>query len=79
MEYDRDKVDEAVLALLWLTTFQERGQHDKRAWKGQDWKVLDRLHAKGLIGDPKGKAKSVSFTDEGSRRSEELFRQLFKS
>lgn len=35
VEYDRDKVDEAVLALLWLTTTQEHGF--KKAWKGQDW------------------------------------------
>lgn len=76
MDYDRDKVDEAVLALLWLTTTQERGF--KKTWKGQDWDVMERLHAKGFIGDPKGRAKSVPLTDEGARRSEELFRQLFK-
>lgn len=76
MEYDRDKVDEAVLALLWLTTTQERGF--KKAWKGQDWGALERLHAKGFIGDPKDKAKSVPLTEEGARRSEELFRQFFK-
>lgn len=76
MDYDQDKVDEAVLALLWLTTFQEHGY--KRAWKGQDWDVMERLHAKGLIGDPKGKSKSVPLTDEGAQRSEELFVQLFR-
>ena len=42
MDYDRDKVDEMVLALLWLTP-----AGDGRAWKGHDWDALDRLHAKG--------------------------------
>jgi hypothetical protein len=72
MEIDRDKIDEAVLALLWLTLHDER-----RAWKGFDWDVLERLHARGLIADPVNKAKSVILTDEGLRQSEELFRALF--
>jgi hypothetical protein len=29
------------------------------------------------IGDPVGKAKSVFVTEEGAKRSEELFRQFF--
>jgi Domain of unknown function (DUF6429) len=45
-----------------------------RAWKGY---TLDRLHRKGLIGDPVGKAKSVVLTDEGLRRSEMLVAALF--
>ena len=72
MEIDRDKIDEAVLALLWLTLHDER-----RAWKGFDWDSLERLHARGLIADPVNKAKSVILTDEGLRQSEELFRALF--
>lgn len=72
MDLDRDKIDEAVLALLWLTLHDER-----RAWKGFDWDVLERLHARGLIADPVNKAKSVILTDEGLRQSEELFRALF--
>ena len=65
MEIDRDKIDEAVLALLWLTLHDER-----RAWKGFDWDALERLHARGLIADPVNKAKSVILTDEGLRQSE---------
>ena len=72
MEIDRDKIDEAVLALMWLTLHDER-----RAWKGFDWDALERLHARGLIADPVNKAKSVILTDEGLRRAEELFRALF--
>lgn len=44
MEFDTDKIDDATLALLYLTL------HDRtRAWKGHDWDTLDRLHEKGLI------------------------------
>ncbi len=71
MEYDKDKVDEMVLALLFLTL------HDGRAWKGHDWDAMGRLHAKDLILNPKGKAKSVVLTPEGRRRSEELFMKHF--
>lgn len=68
MDVDTDKIDEAVLALLYL------GLHnDMRAWKTFDWDAMDRLHAKGLICDPVGKAKAVVFTDEGRRESERLF------
>jgi Domain of unknown function (DUF6429) len=72
MDYDRDKVDEMVLALLWLTP-----AGDGRAWKGHDWDAMDRLHAKGYISDPKSKAKSVLLSEEGERRSRELFELHF--
>ena len=72
MNYDKDKVDEVALALLYLTL------HDGcRAWKGLDWDVMDRLHEKGMIRDPKGKAKSVVLTEQGLKRCEELFKKLF--
>ena len=72
MEIDSDKIDDAVLGLLWLTL------HDgRRAWKGFDRGALDRLYEKGLIADPANKAKSVVLTDEGLERAEELFQVLF--
>ncbi|HEY3627743.1 MAG TPA: DUF6429 family protein [Terracidiphilus sp.] len=72
MEFDNDKIDDMVLALLWLT------EHDDgRTWKGHDWDAMDRLHQKGYISDPRGKAKSVVFTEEGGKRSEELFKRYF--
>ena len=42
-----------------------------------DWDALDRPHAKGYIGDPKSKAKSVSLIEEGAEFSARLFRQHF--
>ena len=51
MAIDTDKIDDAALALLYLTL------HDgDRAWRGFDWGALDRLHAKGMIGKPASKA-----------------------
>lgn len=73
---DEAKIDDVVLALLYLTTHEQHGQ--LRAWKGHDWAVLDRLHDQGMILDPKSKARSVALTDEGARRSRELFRRHFE-
>ncbi|WP_019616593.1 DUF6429 family protein [Psychromonas ossibalaenae] len=72
MEIDEDKIDEAALALMHLTV------HDNcRAWKQIDWEVTNRLHEKGLICAPVGKAKSVVLTDQGLQQSEKLFNKLF--
>jgi len=71
-EFDTDKIDEMVLALLYLTLHE-----DRRAWKGHDWDVLDRLYEQGMIEDPKNKNKSVVFTDQGLAMSEELFQKHF--
>lgn len=74
-----DKIDDAVLALLYLTSFTEgKGEFAFTcAWKGHDWDALNRLHEKGFIGDPVSKAKSVALSPEGQQRAEALFRQLF--
>lgn len=75
MDYDEEKVDEMVLALLYLTTFRDK--LEVRAWKGLDWDSLNRLHEKGYISDPRSKAKSVMLSQEGARLSTELFRKQF--
>ena len=72
MEYDEDKVDEMVLALLFLTLHD-----DRRAWKGHDWDAMDRLHKKGMVENPVGKAKSVVLTENGLQRCQELFTKHF--
>jgi Domain of unknown function (DUF6429) len=72
MELDPNKIDDAVLALLNL------GLHDgAQAWKGFDWDAMDRLHQSGYISNPRGKAKSVVFTEEGLERSKHLLEKLF--
>ena len=70
METDEDRVDDAVLALLYLTL-----DRDGRAWKGFDWSVMNRLHDKGMIHNPVGKAKSVLLTEEGIAESEQNIHQ----
>ena len=72
MALDTDKIDDAALALLYLTL------HDEcRAWKGMDWDVLGRLHEEGMIHDSVGKVKSVVFTQEGLERAKTLFETMF--
>lgn len=72
MAIDRNKIDEAVLGLLYLTL------HDgNRAWKNIDWEALGRLHEKGLIDNPVGKTKSVVLTETGLKEAERLFQTLF--
>ncbi len=69
---DLERIDECTLALLML------GLHDhERAWKSFDWNVLNRLHERGLIGNPVNKAKSVEFTAAGLKQSEAAFDRLF--
>jgi hypothetical protein len=75
MEYDEDKVDEMVLALLHLTTFKEG--MGIRAWKGHDWNTMDRLYKRGYISDPQNSAKSVRMTETGAQKAQELFQQHF--
>ena len=76
MEIDKAKVDEFTLALLYLTTFENKhGQ--VRAWKSHDWDVLNRLHESGYIEDPVSKTKSVMLTEEGAERSKQLFEKHF--
>jgi len=44
MRIDEDKIDDTVLALLWLTLHNERC-----AWKGFDWATTDRFYQKVFI------------------------------
>lgn len=75
MEIDQEKVEQTVLALLYLTSFKDR--IGMRTWKGHDWEVMNSLHEKGYISNPATKAKSVTLTEEGAKFSKELFEKLF--
>lgn len=77
MEYDKDKVGDMTLALLFLVIHGKEG--DERAWKGFDWETMNRLHEKGFISDPRSRAKSVALTTEAAQRSESLFKKYFCS
>jgi hypothetical protein len=63
-----------VLALLYL------GLRDgARAWKGCDWDAMNRLHEQGLSSDPRGKVKSIVFTEAALEEARRLFEQMFSS
>lgn len=75
MDVDQEKLEKTVLALLYLTSFENK--RVLRAWKGQDWEVMNSLYEKGYISNPATTAKSVVLSDEGAKRSKELFEELF--
>jgi Domain of unknown function (DUF6429) len=55
MTINSDRIDDCVLALLLL------GRHDgQRVWRSFDCAVMERLHEKGLISDPVGRANPSS-------------------
>ncbi len=72
MELDDRKIQDAVLALLYLTLHK-----DHRAWKSFDWETMNQLHERGMIFDPRSKAKSVVLTEEGEAEAERLAMKLF--
>jgi hypothetical protein len=77
---DTDRIDDAVLALLFYGAWKEKGFPDPvlGSWKGFDWDAMNRLYEKGMIDNPVSKAKSVWLTDEGAKRAEALFDKLFR-
>lgn len=70
-----DKIEEAVLALLYICSVEEHGA--RWSWKTYDWEVTQRLFEQGLIDDPRGKRKSVLLTPEGEARGKALAEKLF--
>jgi hypothetical protein len=77
LEFDEDKIDDFTLALLYLVAHEREEGCGARAWKGFDWETLNRLHDKGYISNPVGKAKSVTMTEEGFLKAKALFEQHF--
>jgi len=77
MNYDKDKVDDYTLALLYLVSHELDKGSGTRAWKNFNWETMNRLHEKGYITNPVGKTKSVGMTEDGFKRALELFERLF--
>lgn len=75
MHYDEAKVDEAVLAVLYLTAFEEHGV--TRGWKSLDWEATNRLFERGLIDDPRNRNNSVVFSEEGAALAKAAAEKLF--
>ena len=74
-----DRIDAAVLALLYMAIFERHPAMGARTWKPFDWAAMNRLHHKGLISDPVSKAKSVMLTKTGLRQAEAVFQRLFET
>ena len=55
MDIDQEKVEQTVLALLYLTSFKDK--FGLRTWKGYDWQVMNFLHEKGYISNPGNKSQ----------------------
>lgn len=77
MDYDREKVDEMVLALLYLTSSPVT--EGARAWKGLPLEVLNNLVQKGYISDNNSKTPILTLSAEGARLSKELFFKYFNA
>jgi hypothetical protein len=69
--YDIDRAADFVLALMHLDVHGV-----DRAWKGYPWDVLDRLFERGLITDPRTKARSVVLSGEGLLEAKRQFETL---
>ena len=71
MKLDRQKVEEAVLAVLWLTLHNE-----VEAWKTIDWETIGSIASEGVHSDPARRAKSVVFTEEGLAEAERAAKKM---
>jgi hypothetical protein len=73
MHYDTKKVDDAMLALLYLTTYPDGDQAF-----GFDWETAGRLHLRGLIEKPQRERRNrIRFTEAGLLEAQRAFRELF--
>lgn len=77
MDYDKDKVDDMTLALLFLVSSKLPDGTGARAWGGLNPDVVERLHERGYIEAPSRKATSLHLTSEGYERSRLLFEATF--
>ena len=78
-EFEEEDVDEALLEdltllVIYLSSWEEKLAPDltvRRAWKGYLFEVLDVLEDEGYISQTR-RAKSLTLTEEGVLRAEEL-------
>ena len=68
MDSQDQAVQDLTLALMFLTSWQERPDDLRRCWKGYDLDVLDLLAEQGLISDSR-RAKSAYLTEGGVERA----------
>jgi DNA-binding PadR family transcriptional regulator len=71
------KVDKLALLLLYMSSWEEKTLDFsvRRAWKGIDYGILDRLQESGLISQSRT-AKSLFLTEDGEKQARKLARLL---
>lgn len=73
------EVADLTLALLYATSWEEKGSADmRRSWKGYPFETLDALADNGLLTQSRG-AKSVWITEEGQERARAIIERLTSS
>jgi Domain of unknown function (DUF6429) len=77
LEFDRNKVDEMTLALMYLVSTRGPDGQGATAWKGLNSETLARLQQRGWIKETNRKDLSLHITEEGYLTSERLFREHF--
>jgi hypothetical protein len=72
-----DLLEELTLLCLYLGSWEEPaiGRTVHRAWKGFRFEILDALEAQGLVSQTR-RTKSLTLTEEGLRRAQELEKRL---
>ncbi|HEY1115957.1 MAG TPA: DUF6429 family protein [Chitinophagaceae bacterium] len=71
------KVDKLALLLLYMSSWEEKTLDFsvRRAWKGIDFSILDRLQESGYISQSRT-AKSLFLTEEGEKEARKLAKLL---
>lgn len=67
MDYDTAKLEETIAALLGAFEFE-----NGRVWKRYDFGVMEVLHEKGYISNPRGRTESIHLTETGMALAKEL-------
>ncbi len=76
-------MENLALALIYLSSWKEgeAGTDERRAWKGYDFNILDKLKEKGFV-NFSNSAKSLYVTVDGVRKAEEAvekFKTMIKT
>lgn len=78
---DEEKLKESLaLALIYLSAWDEvgvPGTSMRRAWKGYDFEILDKLKEASLI-DFSFTAKSLYLTEDGERAGGDIVKKMLK-
>ena len=74
-----DQISDLTLLLIYFTSWEEKesGVIARRAWKGYDFAILDKLEENGFITKSKI-AKSVYLTEDGLKAAKQFEEKLSK-